>query len=640
MSSQLMAIGTRAMFANYAALQTTGNNIANANTPGYSRQQVELETAGGQFTGAGFFGKGVNVSTVSRLHDEFLTREAATTRSLSAADSTRSALLNRLEEAFPTGEAGLGYATGQFLNSFVDVANRPQDLSARQVVLSNATELASRFRSAAQQVDALQADVTEELKVSLSAVNVLALRVADLNAQIAGARGTGQEPNDLLDQRDRAIGDLSAHVQVTTLAADDGSMSVFVGGGQRLVLGGTASQLVAVPDMYDLSVMRLAIDDVGGMRVMPDDLITGGSIAGLLRFQRNDLTDARNLLGQMAAAIAGSVNEQQALGLDLLQPAGAGAAIFSVTPPRVLDASLNTGTAAITATVADASQLRASDYQLRYDGTNYSLTQLSGTAAPTTITPAQLAAGHTVNGITLQITAGTPASGDRFLVQPVGAAARNMQRVLDDPRGIAAASPVTATLGPDNTGTATLASLNAVSTTLDPDLTATLTFTSDTGNYDWELRDRLTNALVSSGSAVWQAGQPIALNGWEMQLNGVPRSGDLATVEMTAYPASNNGNARALTDLRDAGLVNGESVTNAYSNAMADIGVRVQGGRNAAQMSAALAASAETTRSAKSGVNLDEEAARLIQYQQSYQAAAKMLQVAQSVFDALLQVTR
>ena len=640
MSSQLMAIGTRAMFANYAALQTTGNNIANANTPGYSRQQVELETAGGQFTGAGFFGKGVNVTTVSRLHDEFLTREAATTRSLSAADSTRSALLNRLEEAFPTGEAGLGYATGQFLNSFVDVANRPQDLSARQVVLSNATELASRFRSAAQQVDALQADVTEELKVSISAVNALAARVADLNAQIAGARGTGQEPNDLLDQRDRAIGDLSAYVQVTTLEADDGSMSVFIGGGQRLVLGGTASKLAAVPDMYDLSVMRLAIDDVGGTRVMPDNLITGGSIAGLLRFQRNDLTDARNLLGQMAAAIAGSVNEQQALGLDLLQPAGAGAAIFSVTPPRVLDASLNTGTAAITATVADASQLRASDYQLRYDGTNYTLTQLSGTAAPITITPAQLAAGHTVNGITLQITAGTPASGDRFLVQPVGAAARNMQRVLDDPRGIAAASPVTATLAPGNTGTATLASLNAVSTTLDPDLTATLTFTSDTGNYDWELRDRLTNALVSSGSAVWQAGQSIALNGWEMQLNGVPRTGDLATVEMTAYPASNNGNARALTDLRDAGLVNGESVTNAYSNAMADVGLRVQGARNAAQMSATLAASAETTRSAKSGVNLDEEAARLIQYQQSYQAAAKMLQVAQSVFDALLQVTR
>ena len=124
-----MSIGTRAMFANYAALQTTGNNIANANTAGYSRQKVELATAVGQFTGAGFFGKGVDVDDRERARtSDFLTREAATTASLAAADDARSSQLQQLENVFPTGEAGLGYAARQMFNAFVDVAEQAAGL--------------------------------------------------------------------------------------------------------------------------------------------------------------------------------------------------------------------------------------------------------------------------------------------------------------------------------------------------------------------------------------------------------------------------------------------------------------------------------------------------------------------------------
>lgn len=664
MSTGLMSIGTTAMFANYAALQTTGNNIANANTQGYSRQSVELATAGGQFTGAGFFGKGVDVATVSRAHDDFLTREAGAARSLAAADDARSTQLQQLEKVFATGESGIGYASGQFLNAFVDVASNPQDISARQVVLARATDLAARFSSAGEQIDSLQTDVTTDLKGAIATVNTLAQRVADLNRQIAATHGTGHDPNDLLDQRDQLVSDIGSYMQVTSLPADDGSLNLFVGGGQPLVVGGNATTLSAVPDAYNQQVVHVGVVDAAGSHPFPDNLFSGGSVAGLLRFQSNDLSHARDLLGQMATALSGRVNEQQALGLDLSNPATSGAAIYSVGQPGVTAASGNAKDAAgndvaslvnasgtrvssVSLTITSVSDLQASDYELRNDPTTPGAFQIKRLSDGKTST---INSGDIVDGFQVNVVAPLPAPGDRFLLSPVGSAALNMQRVLDDPKGIAAASPVTANVGVDNTGTATVADIHATSAAINPQLTATLSFTSDTGDYSWELRDATTGVLASSGTATWQAGQPISLNGWQMQLNGVPKTGDTVVVQKTAYPAGNNGNALALTDLRDVRIVGqqtsalgmvtpGQTITDAYANAMTDIGVRVQSAQTSADMSAAVSSDAEAARSAKSGVNLDEEAARLIQFQQSYQAAAKMLQVAQTVFDTLLKAT-
>ena len=659
----LMSLGTRALFANYSALQTTGNNIANANTPGYSRQSVELATAGGQFSGAGFFGKGVDVAAVTRSHNEFLTREVATTDAQAAADATRAAQLKQLENVFDTGEAGIGHAAGQFLNAFVDVAAKPQDSSARQVALSRADELATRFRAAGQQIDALQSGATLELKTSAKQVSELARRVAAINEKIVGSVGSGHQPNDLLDQRDQMVRDIGKLIQVTSIAADDGSVNLFIGGGQRLVLGSQASQMVTVPDPYDPTRVQLGLKEGATTIAMPEGLITGGSIAGLMRFQDVDLVDARNLLGQMASALSGRVNQQQALGLDLRQPAGTGAAMFNVGKLAVLPAATNARAGGVDVasmidgsgarvptvglTVTSPSELEASDYELQADpagaGT-YQLTRLRDGLSRA------VAAGDVIDGFRIDISAPAPAAGDRFRLQPVGGAARNMQRVLDDPRGIAAAAPVTATTGTDNKGTASVASLRAATTALDPTLRATLSFTSASGDYNWELRDAATDALVSNGSATWAGGVPVSLNGWELNLSGVPASGDTITVQKTEFPASNNGNARALVDLRDAALVGqrtlggvvtqpGVVITDAYANALADIGVRVQSSNTAARMSASAAADAQAANAEATGVNLDEEAARLIQYQQSYQAAAKMLQVAQSVFDTLLRAT-
>ena len=649
-ASSLMSIGVRAMTANYAGLQTSGHNIANAGVEGYSRQQVDLQTALGQFTGAGFFGKGVDVKTVARVYDQFLTREAMTSRAQSSFDTARLDRLQQLEAVFAGGDDGIGQAAGAFLNAMVDLASRPQDLAARQVVLGRAGELAARFSSAAAQLDDIQSGMAQELGAQVTQANEISRQIASVNDRIAVALGSGQTPNDLLDLRDRLLSDLSSLVQITTVTADDGSVAVFAGGGQRLVLGGQASALQVAPDPYDASRVALGILDGATVRPLSAALVGGGSIGGLLRFQDEDLVRARTMLGQLGAAIAGSLNNQQALGLDLGVPPGAGAALFSIGAPQALPAQTNArlGSGAfastVTLTTVDASQLLASEYDLVNNGSGWQLTRKLDGFTQTVVDD------QVVDGFRIDLGTPAPAATDRFLLQPVTRAANAMARVLSDARGIAAAAPVTASVGGANTGTATVASLNVVSTSVDPTQTATITFTSGSGAYDWELRDASTNALLTSGSGTWSAGQPIALNGFELNLAGVPASGDVFTVAQTAFPASNNGNALALANLRDAmlvgrvgngsgGLTGGMNVTDAWAGAMADVGVRAQGAMTASSISTQVAAAAKQAWSERSGVNLDEEAAKLMFYQQGYQAASKVLQVAQTLFDTLLDAT-
>ncbi len=640
--SGLLSVGKSAMFASYAALQTTGNNIANANTAGYSRQSVQLADAAGQFTGSGFFGKGVNVVSVQRAYNELLTVQAGAASSVAAADSARLDKLMQLEGVFPIGGNGIGAAAGGLLNAFVDISSNPTDSSARQVALSSAQELASRFRNAGEQLSALQSGVMLDLRSAITAVNSLAQQVGRLNEQISALKGTGQPPNNLLDERDRIVSDIGKLINVTTQSAEDGSVGVFIGAGQNLVLGSVVNSLKIVADTFDPAKAQVALRDGSTDRLVSASSFSGGAISGLLRFQNEDLSEANRLLGQMATAISGALNQQQSLGLDLGQPASRGAPILSISGARVLPSWSNAGSAQLSAAVSDPAQVQASDYELLFDGANYSITRQPAGQAVTgsPFTPAALAAGVNIDGLTIQLNAGTAQNGDRFLVQPAATAAQNMRLVLTDPRGLAAASPFTGSAGVDNRGTATVASVLATSAAGVPNLSADFVFTSDTGAYNWTLDDGTT---VTTGTGTWTPGSPITLGGFAMSLDGVPKSGDMLRVASTVSPAGNNGNALAFVKLGETALVGrsatqtGMNITDAYASALASVGVRVQGGTMASKISTVLADDAETARSNEVGVNLDEEAARLIQYQQSYQAAAKILQVAQTIFQTLLQ---
>ncbi len=660
-TSPLMSLGTRAMTAAYASLQTTGHNISNANVAGYSRQSVELATAKGQYLGTGFFGKGVDIASVTRAHDEFLTRAAAQTKSLSAMDATRHERLTQLQNVFPTGEAGLGYTMGQFLNSMSDLAARPGDYSTRQVVLARAQDMATRFNAAAQQLGVIQQGVTEDMRTIVKTINGITSDIGAVNQQIAAVNGTGQPPNDLLDQRDRLLNELSGYLQISTIPADDGTVGVFTAGGQRLVLGTDVQDLQVVPDPDDVSRSALQLNDDGASRLLKMDSLGGGSLAGLMRFQNVDLVDGRNLIGQMATAIAGVVNQQQMLGVNLQQPLGSAPSqpMFSIGSPQGSPASTNSrdGTGAYAAgvslTVTDPTAVQAADYSLSPDPAGsgqFVLTRLS--SPPLT---RMINSGDVVDGLRIDVT-GTPALTDRFLLKPVADAAGTLTALLQDPRDVAAASPLIATTDPANTGTAAVASMRMFAPPAQPAATAHIVFTDNSGNYTWDLLDA-SGTSIGSGTGTWSAGTSIPappndINGFSIELSGVPRSGDVLDVAPIApeFIGSNNGNALALAALRDVGFVGrtmasdgstsgGAIATDAYAAAMSTVGVRVQSARSTADISAAAAGQAEDARSATSGVNLDEEAARLIQFQQSYQAAAKVLQVAQSLFETLLQTT-
>lgn len=653
-ASPLMSLGVRAMAASYAALQTTGHNISNANVAGYSRQQVELVTTKGQFTGAGFFGKGVEVATITRSHNAFVTAEARRSASLAAADGTRLQQLRGLEQVFRTGEGGLGFAVTSFLNTMVDLANNPSDLASRQVVLARASDMATRFSEAGQQLDDMQSGVTAELRTHVSSINQLARGIALANDKIAGLKGLGQPANDVLDERDRLISRLSELVQVSTIESPDGTLGVFIAGGQRLVLGTEAGQMAVRPHPDD--PRRAAVGMVNGPQTLLIDpnALGGGKLAGLLRFQNVDLVDARNMLGRLAAEVGLAVNQQQQRGLNLMG-ADPSPPLFHLNAPQALPNPSNARDAsgAPLANVrlsytGEPGALKASDYELREDPQNpgdWMIRRLIA-GVPSTDPADQMSFSGptaTFQGIQIDWSGTPPQPGDRFLLQTVGRGANDMAALLRDPRDLAAASPLTAAAPAANTGTVQVSALTATASPLPFGASSeTLSFTREVPpvviggqSYDYTVNSSLTGQSIP-----WNPGQPlVGDNGWRLELAGVPADGDSIQIEPTPAGAlaTNNGNARALLALRDAAFIEGGSFSDAYGQVMAEIGTRVQSAAVISDISTAVAAQAEQQRASQAGVNLDEEAAKLIQYQQAYQAAAKMLQVAQSLFDTLLQ---
>lgn len=650
--SGLLSVGTRALQANQIALQTAGNNIANVNTPGYSRQSVVLQNLAGQFTGSGYIGKGVDVQTILRNHSEFLTRQAALSSSVSASDTSRLDQLKQLENIFQGGASGLGAAVSDMLNSFSDVANAPTDLTARTVALSRADEMASRFRSASISLEDLQQGVSSQLRVSVAAVNSLAGRIAAANEQISRAQGSGQPPNDLYDQRDQLIKELNQYVQTTNIPADDGTIGIFLAGSQPLVLGTTVSKVGVGQDAFgDPGKAKLTLQIGGAPVVLEEATLGGGQITGLLKFQNTDLALASNLLGRMALAIGTAANDQHKLGIDLNGSAGGNLFTLSALPNGLAALAGNSLTGLpITATLQVAIQpppssgttkLLPSNYEVSFtSATAGNITRLSdGVVIPFPQVPAPAAPIlASLDGLNITVSAGA-AAGDHFLISPFSSAASSIKTAFSSPAALAITSPVAASAGASNKGTLAVASLAARS--IPAPAAITLTFTS-VGTYTRSDTGAVSYAYTPGQAIEFDTTTPGA-TGWSLKLSGSAVAGDTfnvgstATVQPNADPKLNSGNAEAMIALRDVAMFDGAALTDGYASAMAEIGVRVQSAGYTAAVSKSIATNIETDRASVSGVNLDEEAAKLLQFQQAYQASAKMLQIAQSVFESLMQ---
>ena len=633
----LMSLGSKAVNAAYAQLQSTGNNIANANVKGYSRQSAQLATSSAEYTGSGYLGRGVTVTTIARASNLFMSQQVVATGSAAAADAARRDRLSQLEKVFAGGAAGMGQAATQIFNAFADLAAAPTDLAARQAVLARLEDFASLARSTSTQIESLQGSVSHDVVGAVQEVNALAGSLAKLNVSIQKANAEGHSPNDLLDQRDQLIQSLGEKLQLQVYVGADDTASLFVGSGQSLVVGGSAFKMMAAPDVDDPTRVRLRIDQGGLAAEMTVQDVGDGQIGGLLDFQGQALADARNRLGQLVTGLASALNRQQGLGLDLQGQAGS--ALYSFSGPQAVPATANAKDAGgqylatVSLAVTDPSRLQASDYRLTPDPASagqYVVTRLSDGQVFQPV-----ADGQEIDGFAIHIGPTPPAAGESFRLKPVSASAADLTLLLKSPRGVAAANPVTALALATNTGNASVRAVEINAAPAAGYRPLTVNFTDDQGGY--EIVDA-ANARLASGNFV--AGQPIVFDGIALQLSGVARSGDQVRIDPTTHPAASNGNALRFDHLATLGLIDGVTVADAHANTLSALGSQLQGANAAANTSQAVAGRAAADLSGVVGVNLDEEAARLIQYQQAYQASAKVLQSAQSLLDTILSLSR
>ncbi|MCC6472589.1 MAG: flagellar hook-associated protein FlgK [Burkholderiales bacterium] len=632
MSNPILGVGISGLAAAQSGLLTTGHNIANVNTDGYSRQEIVQAPAQPQLTGAGYLGRGVSVLDVRRAWDALLQAQSWQSQAAASHQETLAAQLERLDTMLGDEAAGLSPAMDAFFASVNALASHPADAAARQAVLSQAQALAERFHQMNSQLENVRGDLNQQFGSALEQINALARQLAQLNEKIVLAKGRGngaQLPNDLLDQRDRTVGELSRLIGVVVVSQDDGSYNVFMGNGQPLVIKNAANPVSAIAGDGDPAQPLVALQLGATLVKFRSADISGGKLGGVLEFRDQGLDPVHNALGRIAMVFGAAFNDQHRLGQDANGAADGN--FFTLGSPQALAATSNTGSAVIAAAVSDYAALGASDFRLEYDGAGYTLTRLpEGTATSYASLPL------TIDGVTLSIASGTLAAGDSFLVRPTRSGAAALSLALASVSEVATAAPVRAAAGAGNRGSAVLAQPSVAGPPpVDPNLgqPVTLTFTSS-GSFD------VSGTGTGNPTGVaYVSGAAIAYNGWTISLSGAPAAGDVFTVGPNTGGSGDNRNALALAALQRARLVaGGFTLPEAYAQLVSGVGNRTQVAIDTREAQAAVLSQAKQAHAAVTSVNLDEEAANLMRYQQAYQAAAKVIAIAGRVFDSVLQL--
>lgn len=627
----IYSIGLSALQAAQTGVLTTGHNIANVNTPGYTRQEVIQSARLPQFFGGVFTGKGTEVTEIRRIYSESLTQQLSSARSQSSEADAYLKRATSLENLFANAQAGLQPALDGFQNGLSQLSTNPADPVLRQGALSSASTLAERFNLIAARLADVRLETVRDIQNSATEVNALASSLAQMNKQIEIAGGAAppvQLPNDLLDQRDQIINRLNDFIGATAVRNPDGTANVYIGSGEPLVIAGTAYSLAPVTDSQNGALMQLALQVGSTQMRIPNDLVRGGRISADLQFLDKSLTPVENAVGRVAIGIAEVYNAQHHAGVDL--NGALGGDLFRYGLPIASPAPGNSGTAAISVSVRSVAALHPSDYRLDYNGSQYTATRLADGVVQNFASLPQ-----TIDGIELTITGGAVAAGDSYLVQPYRSAAASLGVALVDPDRIAAALPVKAQTGLanlGNVGTRDLAVSPAGAQNANLLSGVTITFTSPTSF-------NVTGAGTGNPTGLaYTAGMSVSFNGWSTRLDGNAVAGDTVQISANSQGGADNGNVRALIDAGRSGWFdNGTtSFTAAHSQMLGAVGAKTHELKIVQAANESLLAQSKEARESLSGVNLDEEAANLLRYQQAYQAASKLITIAGSLFDELL----
>ena len=622
--SDVFGISVSALQAFQQAINVTSNNVANASTPGYDRETVNLTEAIPQSNGAATIGAGVVVSGIDRAFSQAAANQLNTSQSSLGQLNALQSYANQIDNLFGTTAGGLSTALQNFYSAFSDVATNPTSTASRQALLGQAQGVASSFQNASGELNSLNTDVNSRITADVTQINSIAKAISTLNNQIVTgtAQNGGQQPNELLDQRDQLVSSLSQLVNISTTTDTNGALNVFVGNGQPLVLQGQVTGLTTVANQFNAT--QLEISNTASSAVISGN-ITGGDLGGLLSARTQVINPAINQLGQIATALSQTVNSQQAQGLDLSGKLGA--PLFSVGAPLATGSARNTDAVTASVTVTGLGALTSNDYVLSFVG---GVPKLTNTSDGTSVTPAgagTVASPYTSAGISI-VLSGTPANGDQFLVQPTATAAASLKVVLSNPSQIAAAGAVKTAAAGSNAGAATISS-GTVTNSADPNLLApvTIAFTSPT-----------TYTINGGAPQTYASGGNINFDGWQVQISGTPANGDSFTVSSNAGGTGDNRNALAAANAQNVGVLqNGTtSITGGVSALITGLGSQTQEINTAQAAQSAVNAQALSSVQSTSGVNLDEEAASLLQWQQAYQAAAQALSIGNSLFTTLI----
>jgi flagellar hook-associated protein 1 len=745
MGASVFGIGLSGLNAASLGLSTTGHNISNANTQGYSRQSVKQSAPYPQFSGSGFTGLGVRVDTVERSYDEFLTKQVQTAVSQDSYYGTYQAEIKQVDNLVADPAAGVSPVLQSFFSAVQGMATNPASLPARQSLMSNAQGLVNRFQVFDQRLNEMRAGVNGSLVSTADHVTAISKQIAQINTQIAVSSSGGQLPNDLLDQRDQMMLDLNSLIKATSIKQNDGSINVFIGNGQNLVVGGTPFSIAAKPSAEDPRRLTIVYTQGAIDAEIPETMLTGGKLGGLLEYRTKTLDTTENSIERMALVLGQTFNAQMRQGQDLYGNMGTNffdyqqsayslthttlgvppapdvktafasvslpvgvksvvsdyslafdgtdykitrlsdnanqtvSALTMATNPTVLGLNWSVpGTMAAGETVGismppaignvlsnrnntvpvfpalpplfggyieDVSKVQASDYEVFYDGADYQVTRQSD-GQRTQVTAAQFtnnASSISVDGLHLSFSQGVPTAGDRFTVQPFTGFSRGLAVKPTDPRVLAAGVPIISDTQRTNTGTGKISqvavdepSVLTTNSAVNPALKNTVTITFSTPT-TYTLTDGLN---PPTAPAPYTAGQTISFNGWNLKIDGQPAQGDKFSVKPGTSQDADSRNALKLGELQSRKIIDGNrsNYQEAYGQMVAAIGAKTNEVNIMSTAQTEVLKQAEISRDSISAVNLDEEAANLLRYQQAYQASSKVIQIAQQAFDAIVRI--
>ncbi len=658
--ADLFGIGLSGLKASQTNLSVTGQNISNVNTPGYSRQTAVQAARDPSFTGAGYIGNGTSIVDVQRVYNEFLTNQV---RSSTAINSEVTAFQTQMEElnTLLSGTAtGITPGLQNFFDALQTSVEDPASLPARQLFLSESEGLASRFNTVQTRLSTQTEFIGQQMGTLTGQVSRLAESVAQYNDSIGRAVANGSEPNDLFDARDEAVRQLSELIGVTVVPQDNSSINLFIGSGQPLVVGKEASSLQVVRGTADPS--RAEVQLISGNSAQGiTSLVSGGQLGGLIRYRQDVLDQALNSVGRLALSIADEVNSQLGQGLDINGQAGA--QLFKdINSPDQLDLrsqarpTNSDPNTKLNVFISDTTQLSTSDYEVLFSSaTQYSIRRVSDNqvTGPIDITAAP---PTEVDGFQMTLPAGgSVVAGDRFLVTPTRYGSGGMESVMQQPEELGFAAPASADTSLANRGTAKITQPSLVDgpEPIDPaamqaylpiemlydQAAGTLSLTSASG------------ATLTPASFAINPGQTNTL-AWEvdgysfsMKMTGTPLDGDTFNINFNEGK-SDNRNALVLSELQtkavlgQAGGRSGFSFVDGYGDLVQRVATFTAQARSDSDSSGAVLKQATNNRDSVSAVNLDEEAANLIKFEQYYNASAQVLQVARSLFDTLISSIR